>query len=77
MRYWEYAGQLMENDDVGRVDADKDSRALQLDDTRKPKLTLRMVNRLKKIRATKNLENTKKADLLNVMYGGSPGDDEM
>jgi hypothetical protein len=37
--------------------------------TRKPKLTLKMINRLKKIRSTKNLEMTRKQELLGIMYG--------
>jgi hypothetical protein len=40
-----------------------------LGDTRKPKLTLRKVNRLKKMRALDTLENLKRQDLLAVMYG--------
>jgi hypothetical protein len=45
-----------------------------LGDTRKPKLTLRKINRLKKMRALDTLENLKKQDLLAVMYGQPEGD---
>lgn len=45
------------------------------DDIRKPKLTLRMLNKLKKLRATNELENVKKESLLSVMYGASPDED--
>jgi hypothetical protein len=52
-----------------------------LRDTRKPKLTLRDLNRLKKMRALQQLERLKREDLLAVMYaapeeggmGGPPG----
>lgn len=40
-----------------------------LGDTRKEKLTLRKLNRLKKLRAMDKLQNLKKEDLLAVMYG--------
>ena len=39
-----------------------------LGDTRKPKLTLRKINRLKKMRALDALEAHKRQDLLAVMY---------
>ena len=48
---------------------------LSLGDDRKPKLTLKMINRLKKIRSTKNLEMVKKQELLGIMYGNG-GDEE-
>lgn len=50
--------------------------APNLGDTRKPKLTLKMINRLKKIRSTKNLEMVKKQGLLGVMYGIGGGEEE-
>jgi hypothetical protein len=37
-------------------------------DTRKPKLFLRHLNRLKRIRALNKLEGLKREDLLGVMY---------
>lgn len=45
-----------------------------LGDTRKEKLTLRKVNRLKKMRALDRMENLKREDLLAVMYGEPEGD---
>lgn len=50
-------------------------------DTRKAKLTLRALNRLKKMRALRRLEGLKRQDLFGVMYaepdqgggGGMPG----
>jgi hypothetical protein len=41
------------------------------DDTRKPKLMLRDINKLKKIRALKKLAALKRQDVLDLMYGGS------
>jgi hypothetical protein len=38
-------------------------------EVRKPRLTLKMVNKLKKIRAVNDLENSKKESLLHIMYG--------
>lgn len=40
--------------------------------TRKPRLTLRMINRLKKMRSVKELEMSKKRELLSTMYGKGP-----
>lgn len=61
-----------------RYDPTQDSITHQdIGDTRKPTLTLRMINRLKKIRSTKNLEMAKKQDLLGIMYGQVPDDDGM
>lgn len=59
----------LEDRDIGYYDPAEDdlSRAF-ISDTRKPKLTLRHLNRLKKIRATRELENAKKQELLDVMY---------
>jgi hypothetical protein len=37
-------------------------------DTRKQKLTLKHLNRLKKVRALRKLENLKREDLLGIMY---------
>lgn len=45
-------------------------------DIRKPKLTLAMLNKLKKIRATNDLESAKKESLLGIMYG-MPEEDSM
>jgi len=60
-----------------RYDPSQDSITHQdIGDTRKPKLTLKMINRLKKIRSTKNLEMAKKQELLGIMYGNGSGDDE-
>lgn len=48
-----------------------------LDDTRKPKLMLKSLNKLKKMRSLKKLEKLKRQDLLGIMYGEPAGGDDM
>jgi hypothetical protein len=85
MRYREFAklnedAQRVENprDEATRYSPEDDKMTgIDIEDERKPKLTLKMINRLKKIRSTKNLEMTKKQELLGIMYGlGGAGSDE-
>jgi hypothetical protein len=47
---------------------DKYSQA-QLSDTRRPRLTLAHLNKLKKMRAARQLENLVRNDTLQLMYG--------
>lgn len=42
-----------------------------LKDTRKPKFTLKHLNKLKKMRAAQDLENLIRADFLEIIYGSS------
>jgi hypothetical protein len=52
--------------------------AKDLDDgNRKPSLTLRMINRLKKMRAAKKLEMAKKKDVLGAIYGQAGDEDSL
>lgn len=44
-------------------------------DTRKPKLTLRHLNKLKKMEAMRKLEKVRRDALLGIMYGGGSGDE--
>ncbi len=62
--------ELDQNDvSTGYYDPAKDENTKRkLGDTRKPTLTLRKINRLKKMRALNQLENLKRQDLLGVMY---------
>lgn len=46
-----------------------------LSDTRKPKLTLKHLNKLKKIQAVRKLDYIKRQSLLSVMYGAPSEDD--
>lgn len=47
-----------------------------LDDTRKSRLTLRDLNRLKKLRAFRKLQDLKRRDSLSTIYGQGEGDDD-
>lgn len=85
MRYREF---VKLNEDAQRVEEPRDEptryspeddsiSGIDIEDERKPKLTLKMLNRLKKIRSTNNLEMAKKQELLGIMYGlGGAGADE-
>ena len=42
---------------------------LQLDDTRRPRITLAHLNKLKKMRAARQLENLVRRDVLGLLYG--------
>jgi hypothetical protein len=46
----------------------------QISDTRKPRLTLKHLNKLKKMRAAQDLENHMRTDTLEIIYGAP--DDE-
>lgn len=73
MRYNEFAKYPITE---GFIDPNEDEfMKAHEDDSRKPRLTLRQINKLKKIRATNDLESVKKESLLGVMYG-IPEDDE-
>lgn len=70
---------LVENEepDTSLYDPNQDEvRQAHMDDTRKPSLTLRMINRLKKMRASKKVEQAKKKEFLGIMYAKPKGDDE-
>lgn len=69
----------MRTDDLepGASDPSQDNFTQQrLGDTRRPKITLVHLNRLKKMRAARDLENLVRRDLLDMLYGapdeGSP-----
>ena len=60
----------MDTSDVGYYQPEDDKvRTAKLGQTRRPILTLKRLNRLKKIRATRKLEQIKRAELLQIMYG--------
>lgn len=62
---------------VGRYSAEEDKvEQKHLGDTRKPKITLKMLNRLKMIRTAKKLEMTQKMKSLGIMYGSSGEEEE-
>lgn len=78
MRYSEI-NENKNDETVQRDDPEGDNiLAAKLDDTSsKPTLTLRMINRLKKMRAAKKLEMAKKKDVLGVIYGQAGDEDAM
>lgn len=51
--------------------ADNYNRA-EIDKSRGPRLTLRHLNKLKKMRTAKDLENLVREDFLEVIYGSPP-----
>lgn len=76
MRYQEISGDSLESLHEGYIDPNEDEfMKAHPGDSRKPTLTLKQINKLKKIRATNDLENAKKDSLLGVMYGQPPEDD--
>ena len=67
----------MEQDDIQRYGLTYEKGGLFYaypDDTRKPKLTLHHLNKMKKFRAMHNMEMLKREEVLTAMYGSS--DDE-
>jgi len=57
------------NRDYGRYDASKDEVHKQdIHSTRKPLMTLKIVNRMKKMRATRKLEMCQQQDIMQLMY---------
>lgn len=51
-------------------DVDKDMiQQRDLSDSRKPVITLATLNKLKKMRAAKDLENLMRGDFLEIIYG--------
>lgn len=74
MRLLEFA-LTPEEIETGHYDPAEDNNRRQLDDVRRPSLTLKQLNRVKKMKALKTLENLKREDLLSVMYGSGGGDD--
>lgn len=56
--------------DMGYQDVGKDKfTQAQIHDTRKPRMTLRNLNKLKKMRAAQDLENHMRMDTLEIIYG--------
>ena len=67
MRAYEF---INETNQPGRYDPAMDTLSMRrLSDTRKPRITLWHLNRLKKIRAIRRLEKLKKEDFVQMMYG--------
>ena len=64
MRLFEF-----DSEDAGYYSPDQDNYNIhQLGDTRRPRVTLRHLNQLKRMRAAKKLENLVRRDILGLMY---------
>ena len=56
--------------EMGYYDPEQDNLGKsKINDTRKPRLTLYQLNKLKKMRAAQNLENHMRTDTLEIIYG--------
>jgi len=59
----------MQADEIGFTDPAQDKFTQRsISDSRKPKITLAHLNRLKKMRAAKDLETLMRHDLFQIMY---------
>lgn len=68
--------EMIDADELSYYDVNNDEiNSRSRDDTRKPKLMLKDVNKLKKIRAMKKLAALQRQDILTVMYGGGESED--
>lgn len=68
MRVFENLVDDLDNSNM-RYDPEQDSiNKRNILDTRKNKLSLRMINKLKKMRIAKNIENINKKKILGIMY---------
>jgi hypothetical protein len=66
---------LFESDfgDNAQKTTDDDLTKRRLDDTRKPKITLSKLNKLRKLRELKRFQELKRDSLINIMYGPDSG----
>ena len=60
--------------DDSRYESNKDQTVYKLDDTRKSRLTLEMINSLRQQIQSKRLEKQSAQELYQKMYGGSVAD---
>lgn len=52
----------------GMYDAEEDQRRYSLDDTRKPKVTLRQLNKLRKYREFRKVQDEERNDVVSTVY---------
>ena len=52
----------------GLYDPGTDTRSYKLDDTRKPKLTLRQLNKLRKYHEFREKQDSERGDIVSVVY---------
>lgn len=52
----------------GMYDAEEDQRRYSMDDTRKPKVTLRQLNKLRKYREFRKVQDEERNDVVSTVY---------
>ena len=64
--------------DMGYQDVGRDvQQQAHFHDTRKPRMTLKTLNRLKKMRTAQDLENHMRMDTLEIIYGAPEEEAQM
>ena len=48
-----------------------------INDTRKPRITLKKLNELKRLKAVREIEQAKDAEVLNLIYGQTENEDQI
>jgi hypothetical protein len=68
----ELFGQMEEKEDDGHYDPESDQTIVKKDDTRKTRLTLKQINKLRKISELRASEKLQDADKYQKQYGATP-----
>lgn len=68
--------EIFESRDDSMYDPEDDQTVYKLTDTRKPKLTLQVLNNLRKYREFKRNEEAKRASIVSVVYAPAPAPTE-
>jgi len=68
----ELFGQLEEKEDNGRYDSDSDQTIVKKENTRKTRLTLEQINKLRKVSELRTAEKIKDAEKYKLQYGAAP-----
>ncbi|SOK58523.1 hypothetical protein [Yersinia phage fHe-Yen9-04] len=68
--------EIFEAKDDSMYDPEDDQTVYKLTDTRKPKLTLQILNNLRKYREFKKNEAAKRDAIVAIVYAQSSGDDQ-
>lgn len=66
--------ELFESPTQGIYDAEDDQRRYSLSDTRKPKVTLRHLNKLRKYREFRKIQDEERNQVVSVVYAAPPAD---
>lgn len=67
--------EIFEAKDDSMYDPEDDQTVYKITDTRKPKLTLQILNNLRKYREFKKNEAAKRDQVVAIVYAASAGDD--